>query len=128
MKKFYHSIRKMRKVTVEIVAIAMVFGVVFSTVTVSATTLKENSSVQTVNTTDNSETSYNTRSALKDSMLEGGGGNEYSTRIWSSLSEAKAYYGYDFDYGTCNVYYGGIRYNHYYSFSDNTRCYFKVLK
>lgn len=54
------------------------------------------------------------------------GGDYYSSREWASLSEAKSYYGRDFTYYSCSHTYKQSYYNYFYSFSDNTRCYFFV--
>lgn len=58
----------------------------------------------------------------------GSGDNVYSSYTWSSLSSAMAYYGHDYTYNSCNYSYSGIRYNYYFSYSDNSRCYFRVRR
>jgi hypothetical protein len=52
--------------------------------------------------------------------------DEYSTRTWTSLAEAKKYYGYDFTYIPCSHYYNGSYYNYYYEYSGNSKMYFFV--
>ena len=53
-------------------------------------------------------------------------GNGYSARTFSSLNEAKSYYGWDFSYDSCNVNYGGNHYNYFYCFSNGTKLFFYV--
>lgn len=55
-------------------------------------------------------------------------GNMYSTCIWSSFPAARAYYGYDRTYSRCSVNFAGRNYNYFFSFSDSTKCFFKVGK
>lgn len=47
--------------------------------------------------------------------------DEYADRTWSSLDDAKDYYGWDYTYTYCGGYY-----NYYYTFSDGSRMYFHV--
>lgn len=68
-----------------------------------------------------------TSNFLQNSLYESGG-NIYSSCAWPSLSAAKAYYGYDFTYSKCNLHFNGTLYNYYYTFSDNSRCYFRVAE
>ncbi len=49
------------------------------------------------------------------------GGNLYGA-AWSSLDAAMNYYGRDFTYAYCGGYY-----NYYYTFSDGSRMYFRVV-
>ncbi|MBQ6844908.1 MAG: hypothetical protein IJO60_09775 [Agathobacter sp.] len=119
MKKFYQSIRKMGKVTVGIVAIAMIFGFVFSTVTVSAATESERQAIEDVG--------KNTRAAhLLFPSTYDGSGNYYTGKVFDSLAEAKASFGYNYTYKLCYKVHNGMVFNHYYSFSNGTRCYFIV--
>ena len=60
--------------------------------------------------------------------LFGGGGDQYGYVGWGSLSDAKAYYGYDLSYYACNHTYNNVTYNYYYTFSDNSRMYFGVRR
>lgn len=53
-------------------------------------------------------------------------GNGYSSRVFSSLNEAKNAYGWNRSYDTCNVNYGGNHYNYFYCFSDGTKLFFYV--
>lgn len=52
--------------------------------------------------------------------------DEYSSYTWSSLTAAKAYYGYDFTYTPCSHFNNGRYYNYYYSFSSGSKLYFYV--
>ena len=49
-------------------------------------------------------------------------GNQYGYDGWSSLDAAMNYYGRDFTYTYCGGYY-----NYYYTFSDGSRMYFRVV-
>ena len=119
MKKFYQSIRKMGKVAVGIVAFAMIFGLAFNTVTVSAAIQNEKEEVECAE--------KNTRAAhLLFSSTYDGSSNYYTGLVFDSLPEAKARFGYDYTYKSCYKVYDGVVFNHYYSFSDGTRCYFIV--
>lgn len=47
---------------------------------------------------------------------------------WETLGAAMAYYGAGYSYSSCTPFtYNGNTYNHYYTFTDGSRCYFGVL-
>lgn len=52
--------------------------------------------------------------------------DEYSTRIWDTLLDAKNYYGHDFTYIPCNHYYGGSTYNYFYIMESGAKVYLYV--
>ena len=52
--------------------------------------------------------------------------DQYSGKVWPSLTAAKDYYGYDWTYNSCYKYYNGTLYNYYYSFSDGSKMYLCV--
>lgn len=68
----------------------------------------------------------NSRSIFNDVLLYDGSGNAYGFAGWSSFSEARQYYGYDWIYSSCSKYYSGNYYNYYFTYSDSTRIYFGV--
>lgn len=72
--------------------------------------------------------SCSTYSNYFESCLYDGAGNTYSTRTFYSLESAKQYYGYDFTYTPCSVFYNNKLYTHYYTFSNSTKCYITVLE
>lgn len=54
-------------------------------------------------------------------------GDQYGYTGWSSLGAAQAYYGYAFPYfSVIPFFYCGLRYTHYYKFSNGSRMYFGV--
>ena len=55
-----------------------------------------------------------------------GYGNQYTPAVFPTLKAAKAYFGGDYTYVQCYKEYGGGSFNCYYSFSDDTRCYFNI--
>ena len=61
-----------------------------------------------------------------DYIITDESGNGYSSRVFSSLNEAKNAYGWNRSYDTCNVNYGGNHYNYFYCFSDGTKLFFYV--
>lgn len=71
---------------------------------------------------------YGITSTFLENSLYGSSGNIYSSCTWSSLSAAQAYYGYGFTYSKCSFSFNGTLYNYYYTFSDNSRCYFRVAE
>ena len=48
----------------------------------------------------------------------------YGATNWKSLSQAKAYYGYNYTYYSCGG--AGNLYNYFYCFDDGSRMYFGV--
>ena len=122
MKKNYQKILKMGKVTVGIVAIGMICGTLFSGVTVSAAMQKEMQVVESCGTTARS---YSTKNLLFASTYDGAG-NYYTGCVFNSLSAAKREFGYDYTYKACYKVHNGMVFNHYYSYSNGTRCYFIV--
>lgn len=73
------------------------------------------------------ETNAGTRMVPPIQMVDAAG-NRYGYTGWSSLTAAKNYYGHDFTYRSCDVYYCGGYFNYYYLFSEGTRMYFGVLR
>lgn len=77
---------------------------------------------------NNLDAEYSATSIMKDTCTYSEGGSVFSKTIWNSLSAARTYYGTDYTYSSCNMIHGGIRYNYCFSFSDNSKCYFRVSK
>lgn len=53
-------------------------------------------------------------------------GNRYGRTDWPSFGEARNYYGHNWSYSPCEVYYCGGRFNYYYVFTDRTKMFFGV--